>query len=83
MKDLAKAAFDLAAEIHGVQSAAEPEAFIGINEAAELLGYGTHHVKTLCRKGRIPHHQPRPGAHYRSLVSELQAWMRGEWKEEK
>lgn len=79
MKNLAKAAFDLAAEIHGVQQASEPEPFIGINEAAQLLGYGTHHIKVLCREGRLPHHQPRPFAHYRFLVSELQAWMRGEW----
>ena len=83
MTDLGKMAFDTAAEIHGVQRAPEPEAFVGIAEAAELLDYTTGYLKRLCREDRVPHHQPRPGAHYRFLVSELRAWLRGEWESEK
>lgn len=78
MTDLGKMVFEQAQEIHGVQSAPEPEAFVGIGEAAEFLGYTTGYVKRLSRKGRIPHHQPRPNAHYRFLLSELRAWLRGE-----
>ena len=80
MKDLGEMVFEQAAEIHGVQSAGEPEAFVGVAEAAEFLGYTTAWVKRLSKQGRIPHHQPRPYAHYRFLLSELRAWLRGEWE---
>ena len=56
----------------------EQEEFIGINEAAQVLKLTPHYIKQLCREGRIPHYQPRPFAHYRFLVSELRAYLRGD-----
>ena len=58
----------------------EPEAYIGINEAAQLLGYHPKYIGQLCRAGKLPHHQARPLADFRFLVSELRAWLRGEWE---
>lgn len=58
----------------------EPEAYIGIQEAAEITGYHRKYLGRLCRAGKCPHHQSRPGAEFRFLVSELRAWLRGEWE---
>jgi excisionase family DNA binding protein len=81
--DLAKLAFDTATKIHGVNKMDEPEAYVGTEEAAQILGYHPAFVRELCRQGKLPCHQPRPKAHLRFLVSELRAWMRGEGCEEK
>jgi len=58
----------------------EPEAFVGIHEAAEILDYHPEHIRKLCREGKLPFHQSRPRADYRFLTSELRAWIRGEWE---
>lgn len=58
----------------------EREAFIGIHEAAEITSYHPKYLGQLCRDGKCPHHQTGPNADLRFLVSELRAWLRGEWK---
>lgn len=57
-----------------------PEPFIGIHEAARLTGYNPKYIGQLCRAGKIPFHRARPGARLHFLVSELRAWLRGDWE---
>lgn len=59
---------------------AEGEAFIGVQEAANITGYHANYLQKLARAGNMPAHQRAPNAHYLFLVSELRAWLRGDWK---
>jgi len=53
------------------------EAFITLREACQITGYHPKYMAALCRDGKAPCYQRIPGADYRFIVSELQAWMRG------
>jgi excisionase family DNA binding protein len=57
----------------------EPEAFVGVNEAAQVTGYSRTQIIRYCNRGMMPFYQPAPGANYSFRVSELLEWMRGEW----
>jgi predicted DNA-binding transcriptional regulator AlpA len=58
----------------------DDEVFVGINEASQVVGYSQAYIGDLCRSGVFPFHQSKPGAERRFLVSELRAWVKGEWK---
>jgi predicted DNA-binding transcriptional regulator AlpA len=60
------------------QEAPEAEAFVGVHEVASLTGYQPDTIRKLCQRDAIPHHQARRGAALLFLVSEIQAWLRGE-----
>ena len=54
------------------------EAFVGIDEIADLTGYKPSTIRKLCQQSKIPHHQARPGAALLFLVSEIRQWLRGD-----
>jgi excisionase family DNA binding protein len=55
------------------------EPYVGTREVADLIGVTPKHITNLCLAGKIPFYRmPGTQAHYRFLISEIQAWMKGE-----
>ena len=60
----------------------ELEPMIGVHEVAALTGYKVPTIRTYCARNQMPHYQAKPFAELRFRVSEIKAWMRGEWRAE-
>jgi len=54
------------------------EAFVGVEEVAQITGFKPGTIRKLCQKNRIPHYQHRPGSTLLFLVSEIRQWLKGE-----
>ena len=54
------------------------EAFVGVQEVAQVTGFKPDTIYKLCQRNQIPHYQRRSHSTLLFLVSEIRAWLRHE-----